>query len=169
MARSLATRFEKKIRKSDSCWIWIAATSKFGYGRFLFNGKNTAAHRVAWTIYRGEIPKGMFVLHKCDVRNCVNPDHLFLGTQDDNMKDCAKKGRFKSRPKYYNLRKLTSDKVAEIIRLKSESGLSISEISKIVGISRTRAYGVISQPHKWSKYGYHGNTAIHAQKESGDK
>lgn len=82
-------QFEDKFRKTETCWLWVGALNPRGYGWF----KQLNSHRCAWMIYREEIPKGMFVLHKCDNTSCVNPDHLFLGTQNDNMKDMDEKGR----------------------------------------------------------------------------
>lgn len=80
------------------CWLWTGATFKTGYG-FIVKREDqskTLAHRWAWELLRGPIPAGMFLCHKCDVRNCVNPDHLFVGTQQDNVNDMWKKGRAKS-------------------------------------------------------------------------
>lgn len=89
-------RFFDKINKTNSCWIWNAAKrSKFGYGAFKFEGKTQDAHRVSWKIHFGEIPNSLHVCHKCDNPSCVNPEHLFLGTPRDNVKDCIQKGRFK--------------------------------------------------------------------------
>lgn len=97
MNRSVSTRFYNKISKQSSgCWLWLAAKSRIGYGAFQALGESKA-HRVSFKLFNGEIPEGMSVLHKCDVRNCVNPEHLFLGTQKDNMQDCARKGRLNSR------------------------------------------------------------------------
>ena len=70
-----------------SCWEYI------GYGRLRANGKKVLAHRLSWKEHRGEIPKGLLVLHKCDNSCCVNPWHLFLGTQQDNIDNMVKKGR----------------------------------------------------------------------------
>lgn len=75
------------------CWHWIGLNNGKGYGRMTYQGRQQVAHRLAWMAWRGDIPDGMSVLHKCDNRACVNPKHLWLGTQSDNMKDCWNKGR----------------------------------------------------------------------------
>ena len=77
----------------SGCWIWLGATNTQGYGHLRLNQKCIKAHRLAYTIRFGEIPAGMFVLHKCDVRPCVNPVHLYLGDQTDNMRDMMVRGR----------------------------------------------------------------------------
>lgn len=82
--------FEAKIHKTDSCWIWNGAIGTGGYGRF---GKYFKAHRFSYQLYKGTIPKGLHVLHRCDVRLCVNPEHLWLGTNQDNIDDRNRKGR----------------------------------------------------------------------------
>lgn len=77
----------------SGCWFWLRFANKEGYGRTSYRGKEDFAHRVSYKVFRGEIPSGLFVLHKCDVPCCVNPDHLFLGTPADNTRDMLKKGR----------------------------------------------------------------------------
>lgn len=94
-------RFLAKVKKTDSCWLWTASSNGHGYGQFAVSrrlGKPLAAHRVSFVIHVGPIPKGMFVLHRCDIPACVNPQHLFLGNQKDNMQDRIAKGR---QPKGY--------------------------------------------------------------------
>jgi len=88
--------------QNTGCWIWIGTRTPAGYGRLTISngksgGKSHDAHRLSWQVFRGDIPEGMCVLHKCDNPACINPEHLFLGTFKDNMQDCIKKGRWGAR------------------------------------------------------------------------
>ena len=88
-------RILNTIRVTEQgCWEWSSSKNKHGYGRFVCLGQSLA-HRVSYIVFHGPLFKNMFVLHKCDNPPCVNPDHLFIGTQTDNMKDCYNKGRNK--------------------------------------------------------------------------
>jgi hypothetical protein len=87
------TRFNKKVEKTDSCWLWVGKKMIDGYGNMWVEGKQIPAHRLSWLLHNGSIKEGLKVCHKCDVRHCVNPQHLFLGTQMDNMRDMIEKGR----------------------------------------------------------------------------
>lgn len=91
-------RFWAKVKKGSGCWIWTGARTTSGYGFFNLprNGlpkRVVKAHRYAWTLAQGAIPDGMFVCHSCDVPLCCNPEHLWLGTHDENMRDMVRKGR----------------------------------------------------------------------------
>ena len=94
---TVAERFWGKVDRKgpDECWPWTAASSTSGHGRFWRDGKLVVASRVAWELAHGPIPAGLFVLHRCDNPLCMNPDHLFLGTQQDNVADMVQKGRLK--------------------------------------------------------------------------
>ena len=87
------SKFWTKVEKGDACWLWRGCVSKFGHGVVTFRQKSFYAHRVSWEIANGAIPKGMCVLHRCDVPACVNPAHLWLGTKTDNARDRDQKGR----------------------------------------------------------------------------
>lgn len=105
------------------CWIWLGHILSKGYGEIEFRGVKIRAHRASWLAYRGPIPDGLFVCHHCDMRPCINPDHLFLGTNLDNMRDCAKKSRIRSgmlRGEDSPKAKLTASQV-ELIRADSRS------------------------------------------------
>ena len=89
-------RFRSKYdrgRHETDCWLWNAGQDRLGYGKFLFYGKHQSASRTSWMIHVGPIPQRLCVLHRCDVRACVNPSHLFLGTVKDNATDMVAKGR----------------------------------------------------------------------------
>jgi hypothetical protein len=91
--------FLSMVIKTDSCWIWTKGKTN-GYGDMWADKKHWLAHRYSYTIHKGEIPKGMHILHSCDNRPCVNPSHLSLGTNLENIRDSQKKGR--TRPEKYS-------------------------------------------------------------------
>lgn len=88
------SRFWSKANKTSTCWLWTGGLTPKGYGQFACKQINESrAHRFAWIICHGEIPDGLHVCHICDIRHCINPDHLFLGTNQDNVDDKVAKNR----------------------------------------------------------------------------
>lgn len=155
-ALELAARFWAKVDRSsvDGCWLWHGASRGVGYGAIKINGKVRDAHRVAYELTRGEIPAGLFVCHRCDVRRCVNPAHLFLGTVHENNGDMAAKGRRVS-PEVQRQRalerrergavwgqKLTPE-AAERIRELAAAGVSRQEIAASFGVTRSHVTRIL--------------------------
>lgn len=93
--KDIKAKIMATIKVSGECWEWQGYRIDKGYGRLRHEGGKKLAHRVSYEAFVGAIPDGMCVLHKCDNPPCVNPDHLFLGTNLDNVKDCINKGRHK--------------------------------------------------------------------------
>jgi hypothetical protein len=96
---AIGTRFWSKVNKTADCWLWTASKmDRQGHGQFTYRLRgrqyHVYAHRVAYTLCVESIPDGLVVCHHCDVPACVNPDHLFVGTQGDNLRDASRKGRF---------------------------------------------------------------------------
>ena len=119
-----------------ACWLWTGWMGEHGYGLYHVPGSRAAGvrrasttHRYAWEQWNGPIPDGLKALHKCDVRACVNPAHLFLGTDQDNMDDMYAKGRGrKARGEEVTLAKVTEDQVREI-RKRREAGELLKTIA----------------------------------------
>lgn len=133
---TLLERLERSVIPVTECgcWIWTGHLNGNGYGRISVNGRNEQTHRVSWSIHRGPIPNGQHVLHHCDVRCCVNPDHLFLGTRADNMQDMIRKGRQRLVCGSANrLAKLTEADVSNI----RASALGKKKLATIYGVSTT--------------------------------
>ena len=124
-------RFESKFIKSDGdqCWFWLGHLTN-GYGRFTLNYKSCKAYRLSHELYIGPIPEGMHVLHKCDVRHCVNPSHLFLGTNQDNIADRQAKNR-QAKGENQGQAKLTEE---QVIAIRADTR-PIRTIGKDYGIS----------------------------------
>lgn len=143
------------------CWNWTELKNSDGYGHFpsgIRNGTHTSAHQASWLIYNGDIPNGMFVCHKCDNTSCVNPEHLFLGTPQENVADKMAKGRHRTRTFYgkehpqhgtnHKDNKLSEDNVREIRRM-YEEGHTLRAIAKKFGV----VHGVVNniiQGRKWA-------------------
>lgn len=114
-------RFWSKVDRSGDCWVWTAGKNGRGYGKFNVGYTRFYAHRFAFLLTFGAIPDGMVVCHRCDTPSCVRPDHLFAGTQQENLRDMAAKGRHPSHAHPHLVRgeqngfsKLSDDQVREI-------------------------------------------------------
>jgi hypothetical protein len=123
---------------TSGCWLWLGRPQSTGYGQLHVSGKRTLAHRYSWELEIGPIPDGMYVLHRCDNRLCVNPDHLFVGTHQDNMDDMVRKGRCPTGEDHWNA-KLTRKDVTAIRKstksqraLAREYGVGQKNISHII-------------------------------------
>lgn len=91
------SRLLANIVRVAGCWVWTGSKIPTGYGKLSIHNKKVAAHRLSWALHNGPIPAGLHVLHRCDNPPCVNPEHLFLGTDGDNAADKVSKGRQRSR------------------------------------------------------------------------
>ncbi|MEG4424966.1 MULTISPECIES: HNH endonuclease signature motif containing protein [unclassified Microcoleus] len=149
-------RFEKHIISKDNCWLTDLWCNQRGYGQFHLKRSRMNASRASFLIYNGEIPEGMFVCHKCDNPPCVNPEHLFLGTHTENMRDMVEKGR-SNRGSKNPQSKLTEKEVFQIKALLVETNLTVERISVLFDVSqRTIAY--IKQNDIWKHVNYIANS-----------
>jgi hypothetical protein len=147
-------RFWLRVDKSGECWIWTGPRHVRGYGHVRYNGKASRAHRVAWAIANGPVPKGMAVCHRCDNPPCVRPEHLWVGTQAENLADMRAKGRMANRPK---VAALPDEELASLLRSLYESSpaMSMRVIGRELGVSKgtvSRWFGVLGITPRYVGY-----------------
>jgi len=139
-------RLLKRISINDvtGCWNWTGALDEKGYGLMSVKKRTKRVHRMAYEFYRGPIPEGLFVCHKCDNPKCFNPAHLFVGTALDNNRDREAKGRGADRhgEKHPSF-KLTDAQVAEVRKLGDSKTLTHKAISLMFGVTRARISQII--------------------------
>lgn len=148
----LEVRFWNAVVKGegDECWLWTGSKGKSGYGVIgqsrSDGGGILKSHRVSWEIANGPITNGLWVLHKCDVRLCVNPDHLFLGTPKDNTQDCVRKGRHNPPRGEKCKGSRTHDGHVRAMRLLYDNNLaSINDLAEWFGISPNPVWKIVNR------------------------
>lgn len=141
-AKPIGERLMSRVHKSDTCWLWTGPTRN-GYGRISVKGSLRSVHRVSYEIFVGSIPDELDVLHQCDVRNCIKPDHLFLGNDFVNMQDMIQKGRWSLHYGESNGMAKTPIRTIRLIREFGKIVTNKSKLARILGISRGRVSSVL--------------------------
>ena len=161
--RPLAERFWSHVEKTETCWLWTAATnSPHGYGAFRLDGKTVPAHRVAYELTYGLILPGLYCCHHCDTPPCVCPDHLFLGTHGDNVRDMIAKQRHWAavHPELVIRGALHSSKTRPDLRPRGErAGKALLTEAQVREMLALRAAGGWTQQRLAARYGV-GRSAI---------
>lgn len=141
-------RFWKFVDKTDKCWLWTGAATSAGYGNLGRSRKDGPinAHRFSYEIHNGPIPKGLHILHICDVRRCVNPEHLIAGTALDNIRDSISKNRM-LKGELNGSAKLTDGKVITILKM-IKAGISHADIAKVFDVTSSNI-SYISSGKTW--------------------
>lgn len=187
--QSLLTRFWANVKKTDiapahrpdlgGCWLWTGWKSPTGYGSIHSGGRRAAGrqkrtHRVSWELHYGDIPDGACVLHRCDNRACVRPDHLFIGSQQENIEDMRQKGRARAKfqqGQAHAMATLNDDDVARM-RIMAREGAWASDIAKEFGVTTAIASnairgktwshipGAVNRPQKRPRGSAHGGSKL---------
>lgn len=140
----LSVNFWGKVSIGDGCWLWTGGKMKNGYANFFIGKKSHRVHRLSYQHFFGEIPNGLGVLHKCDVRNCIRPDHLFTGTQKENILDCKKKGRTTSGVKDA-MSKLNDEQVESIRKIYEIGGTSQRNLAEMFSVDQSNISRIVNR------------------------
>lgn len=151
-AGSVESRFWSYVEKTETCWLWTGTLTANGYGRLRVGRKKVLAHRLAYELTNGPIPVGIRACHDCDknypvgdttYRRCVRPDHLFLGTDADNMADSKRKGR-NARGERGGMARFTEAQILEMRRRYKVGGVTQRKLAAEYGTSQTVVWGILS-------------------------
>jgi hypothetical protein len=127
-------RFWLHVQTGDGCWLWRGRKDKKGYGEITFDRRQQRAHRVAWFLVYGVWPSGV-LCHKCDTPSCVRPDHLWDGTQRENVADCIAKGRFRTRRGEEHRSARLTWAIAREVRIRFADGVAIAVLAREYGVT----------------------------------
>jgi len=139
-------KFWSHVDKSGECWEWQGYCMPSGYGHWRYKGKTHLCHRLSWMFTNGEISDGLCVCHHCDNPKCVKPDHLFLGTHADNVRDKVTKGRARGKTMFGEdnpASKLDKRQVRRIRHLRKECGFTLSRLAELYDVSIATIHRVI--------------------------
>ena len=147
--KTVKESFLSRVNKTPTCHLWTGKIEEKGYGRFFYRYRQHYAHRMSYELFSGSIPKGKLVLHKCDVRNCVNPEHLYLGNEKDNARDAVTRNRW-AWGERSGQHKLKEWDVLIIFQLLKD-GVPKRHIAKRFGVS-ARTIGRIETGETWGHF-----------------
>lgn len=138
--------FLKRVSIGDDCWQWMGAGSQSGYGNLHTVDGNRYAHRISYEIFKGPITDGLYVLHSCDNRMCVNPKHLSLGTHADNQLDKLRRGRTPRNEAHWNC-KIPKERIPEVFAMR-KSGMSQTAIGKVFGVGQDQISRIVNRKRR---------------------
>ncbi len=155
-----AEDFWSHVQRTESgCWLWTLCTFEKGYGAFKYQGKQWRTHRLAWTLTHGPIPDGLQVNHHCDNPTCVNPAHLYLGTQKQNCQDAIKRNRAATgdrngthlhpesvvRGERHHKAKLSDTQRGEVVRRHAKGEVTMAQLGREYGVTRQSIWAIVHQ------------------------
>lgn len=144
--KSVQERFWSKVNRDndDGCWEWVGGKVRGGYGWFKSDDKHYQAHRFVWMITYGEIPNGMLICHTCDNPSCVNPKHLWLGTDKTNAEDRVRKKRQSRGTTNHPKIRVSPEQVKEMRKVYSLGNISMRKLASIYGICYSETNAILN-------------------------